>query len=96
MTTKKDVLTKRRDRKLSEILKYSDFIKGSLHEVRRKGKTENSFHLTYKDENQKTHTRYISMKDLKKAEKALDYMKKVNHIISDISEINLDLLKLNE
>jgi hypothetical protein len=96
MATKKDMLIKKRSRKLSEILKYSDFVKGSLHEVRRRGKTENSFHLTYKDENQKTHTRYISRNDLKKAEKAIDYMKKVNHIISDISEINLELMKLDD
>jgi hypothetical protein len=96
MTARIDILLKKKSKMLDRLMKNSDFAKGSLIKVQRRGKEGNSYHLTYKDENQKTRTKYISEHERHKAEKAIRSMKKVNALINEISKINIELLKMEE
>ena len=96
MSTKKVTLQRRKAKMLNEILKHDDFVKATIYRVRRKGKEGNFYHLTYKDENQKTHTKYISEEERKKAENAIDSMQSVNKLINEVSKINIELIKLTD
>jgi len=94
MASKKESLLKKREKKFNELIKYGGFIKGTISPVRKKGSEgPEYYHLTYKDQQQKTHTKYIPIRLLEQAQKAIDHHKRVNDIINEISEINLALLK---
>jgi len=90
---KNDLLQKRRIL-FKKIEKNLDFIKGSLSKVNRKNKNiSKSYHLTYKDKHQKTHTKYIPADSLEKARKGIKKMGKIKKIINAISLINIERLK---
>ena len=54
----------------------------------------NCYHLTVKDENQKTVTKYISKKQLVQVQEGIKNIKKVGVIINKISRINLEIYKI--
>lgn len=94
MSSKKDRLLKKRNKLFYEVEKNLDFIKGSLVKVSRKNRIKGDFyHLTYKDENQKTHTMYIPSRLVKSADKGIKKMEKIKIVMSEISKINIELLK---
>lgn len=94
MPEKRDKLLQRRLKLFKKIEKNLDFIKGSLSRVSRKNKIVGEFyHLTYKDEFQKTHTRYISAGSLEKVRKGIRKMEKIRKLINEISIINIEQLK---
>jgi adenine-specific DNA methylase len=94
MAEKKDTLLQRRFRKMEKIKKNLDFIKGSISKVSRENKAAGEFyHLTYKDEKQKTHTKYIPANLVKEVKKGIRKMEQVRKIINEISIINIELLK---
>lgn len=94
MAEKKETLLKRRFRKMEKIKKNLDFIKGSISKVSRENKAAGEFyHLTYKDEKQKTHTKYIPANLVKEVKKGIRKMEKVRKLINEISIINIELLK---
>lgn len=94
MAEKKDTLIQRRFRKMEKIEKNLDFIKGSISKVSRENKAAGEFyHLTYKDEKQKTHTKYINANLVKEVKKGIKKMEQVRKLINEISIINIELLK---
>ena len=94
MSRVKNQLIKKRMKLVNEIEFNLDFIKGSLTKVSRRNKIIGEFyHLTYKDELQKTHTKYISIKLVRKVKKGIKKMEKIRKLISEISTINIEILK---
>ncbi|MCK4544521.1 hypothetical protein KAU43_03215 [candidate division WOR-3 bacterium] len=94
MAEKKDTLIQRRFRKMERIERNLDFIKGSISKVSRENKAAGEFyHLTYKDEKQKTHTKYIPADLVKEVKKGIRKMEQVRKLINEISIINIELLK---
>jgi len=91
MSGKKDILFQK---KLKKIEKNLDFIKGSISKVSRKNKITGEFyHLTYKDEKQKTHTKYIPANLVEEVKKRIRKMEQIRKIINEISIINIEQLK---
>lgn len=94
MSEKKDIFFQRKLKKLKKIEKNLDFIKGSISKVSRKNKVVGEFyHLTYKDEKQKTHTKYIPANLVEKVKKKIRKMEQIRKIINEISIINIEQLK---
>jgi len=94
MAEKRDTLLKRRFKKMKKIERNLDFIKGSISKVSRENKSAGEFyHLTYKDEKQKTHTKYIPSDLVKEVKKGIRKMEQVRKLINEISIINIELLK---
>ncbi len=93
MATSKKYLFKKRLGLFYEIKMNLDFIKGSITKVIRKNKNTGEFyHLTYKDNKQKTQTKYISAELIKKARSRIQKMNKIKKIINEISKINIEIL----
>lgn len=86
-------LIKKREDLLNKMRFHIDFIKGSLTKITRNKNNINGYHLTSKNANQKTVTKYISIKESASVRKGIKSMKKVREIIEQICVINLDLLK---
>ena len=98
MKNKKEYLLKKRTKLLEIIIKEADFIKGSLTKVVRKDAGRSStecFHLTYKDEDQKTYTKYIPKKFETLVRENIKKMDKVRKIIDEISKINIEIIKID-
>ena len=94
MSKKKDILFQIRLKKLNEIKKNLDFIKGSISKVSRKNKVSGEFyHLTYKDENQITHTKYIPADLVEEVKRGIRKMEQIRKLINEISIINIKRLK---
>ena len=94
MSKKKDILFQIRLKKLNEIKKNLDFIKGSISKVSRKNKVSGEFyHLTYKDEKQKTHTKYIPADLVEEVKSGIRKMEQIRKLINEISIINIKRLK---
>lgn len=90
----KEKLERKKARLFKELEQNQGFIKGSLSIIARKKKSYiTAYYLTYKDANQKTHTKYISISEFKKAKYGIKQMNKVKEIINEISKINIELLK---
>ena len=51
------------------------------------------YHLTYKDETQKTHTKYIPGELVKEVKNRIKKMNKINKLINRISKLNIEALK---
>jgi hypothetical protein len=92
MATKKESLLKKRTKLLSAILEHQDFLKGSISRVK-KNREVDAYYLTYKDKEQKTHTKYINHQQYYDVKNKIEKMIKVKKIIEAVSEINLELLK---
>jgi hypothetical protein len=94
MSKKKDILFQIKLKKLNEIKKNLDFIKGSISKVSRKNKVSGEFyHLTYKDEKQKTHTKYIPVNLIEEVKSGIRKMERIRKLINEISIINIERLK---
>lgn len=94
MAEKKDTLIQRRFRKMERIERNLDFIKGSISKVSRENKAAGEFyHLTYKDEKQKTHTKYIPADLVEEVKSGIRKMEQIRKLINEISIINIELLK---
>ena len=93
MNITKTGLLKKRSDLFKKLESHKDFLKGTLNQVRRRGQIANAYHLTYKDKNQKTCTKYVSAKNLKKVEKGIKKMGYVKRILDEIAELNLDLIE---
>ncbi len=94
MAAAKDQLLKKRLKLFNEIKRNLDFIKGSITKVTRKNKNIGEFyHLTYKDSTQKTQTKYIPIRLLKKIQSGIQKMNKIKKLINEISKINIEILK---
>ena len=98
-----DTLQKKRESLLCRIEGYSEFLRGSITSVcstcnRAKcicsGKSKSkAYRLTYKDINQKTHTMYISGKQLEKARKMVANYAMVRKLIDDLQIVNIAIFK---
>jgi len=90
----KEKLLRKKAALLKELQRNQDFIKGSLSSIKKKNKSGSpAYYLTYKDENQKTHTKYIKTAQFNEARSSIKQMKRVREIINEISKVNIDLLK---
>ena len=80
----REQLIKKREALLNKIRFHIDFIKGSLTKITRNKNNINGYHLTSKNANQKTVTKYISIKESVSVRKGIKNMKKVREIIKQI------------
>ncbi len=93
------------DRKslMRQIKDSSEFLRGSITSVcstcnrvkcicseKSNGK---AYRLTYKDANQKSHTLYISKKQLPKARKMVENYSKIRKLIDELQIVNVALFK---
>jgi len=92
MATKKESLLKKKAKLLSAILEHQDFLKGNISKVK-KNREVDAYYLTYKDKEQKTHTKYINQQQYSDVKDKIAKMIKVKKIIEAVCEINLELLK---
>jgi len=96
-------LLKKRETLLRSFEKHSEFLRGSITTVcstcnraacicsgKPKGK---AYRLTYKDMNQKTHTVYISNKQLAKARRMVENYAKMRKLIDELQLINVAIFK---
>lgn len=90
-----EALLKKRNKLLEKIVTKAYFIKGSMTKITRNGKKTDSYYLTYKNENQKTCTKYITQKESKQALAGIANMKKIKKLIDEVSELNIEILKNN-
>jgi len=89
-----ETLLKERLQRLRELGGLSDFIVGSITEVRRAGQLMGgNCHLTYKNNEQKTVTRYVAKNQVAQVRRKIKKTIRVWKIISEISKINIELLK---
>jgi len=96
MLGKKEDLLRERKRLLRELEEQADFIVGTLTRVRRAGHLQGGhYHLTYKNDRQKTVTSYISRELSSQAKGRIRKTIRVWKIISAISKLNIELLKLD-
>ena len=94
MSIQKERLIKKRNNLLRDVEENLDFIKGSITKVSRKNRIIGDFyHLTYKDEIQKTHTKYIPGGLVKEVKNRIKKMNKINKLINKISKLNIEALK---
>ena len=93
MQEKSKKILKKRDKLIEELKSRKNFIRGNLTQLKREGKSTNSYQLTYKDKQQKTHTKYISIKELLKTKKAIKDYNTVKQIMDKISKLNIELIK---
>lgn len=95
MKKKKEVLIQKRQKLLKEIERHGDFIKANVRRITKVGIPTFGYHLTYKDENQKTHSKYVSQKNIKQVEKGVENMRIVKKLINTISELNIEIAVLD-
>lgn len=95
-----------REKLLSRIDAYSDFVKGSINSICSKCKRANcicetktskrDYRLTYKDKDQKTKIVYIPKDRLTQTKRMLGNNAKVKATIELLIEVNLKILKHRE
>jgi uncharacterized protein YlbG (UPF0298 family) len=83
------------DRKLIGLKSLSRMIKGTVYKVVRKraGKSYDGYQLNYKDGKNTTRTIYVQEQNVKKVERMIKRFKTVRKIISEILELNTDLIR---
>ena len=95
MISRKKILIQKRQKLLKEIEVRGDFIKANVRRITKAGELTSGYHLTYKDETQKTHSKYVSQKNIKQIEKGIENMKRVKKLVSAISELNVEITLLD-
>ena len=108
MATEKRIekLVSKRDRLLSELALYGNFIKGSITSICAKCKrgkcicpektSKRNYRLTYKDKLQKTKIVYIPDSKLDEAESLRLNYSKVKKILDEITSANLEIFRNRE
>jgi hypothetical protein len=91
MAETKNLLIQKRQKLLKEIEGRGDFIKANVRAITKAGQPTSGYHLTYKDDNQKTRSKYVSKNQIKKIERAIKNMKRVKELLNKISELNIEI-----
>lgn len=105
MTTRINIekLYKQREKFLSQISDYADFVRGSITSICSKCKRANclcqtktsrkDYRLTYKDKDQKTKIVYIPKDRLAETKRMIKNHSKVKGVIQKLVELNFKILK---
>jgi hypothetical protein len=96
-------LTKKRKLLLTELDRYSEFVRGSINSVCatcnrarcicRKKSTRRAYRLTYKDSQQKTRIVYVPRDQLPKMRKMIANYARVRKLIEQLVETNIEEFK---